>query len=181
MQAALIPHLEVDGWTITSAVDTSTKERGKDVVGTDDARTLWVSVKGYPLGTARTNAAAQARHWFSHGLFDMVLWHGEDRTRTLMLALPGFPTYRNLAERSEWLVHATPFTIAWLDELGGVRWHPPAPEDRAFPRQVIRRAARLVLLDRSLAPGPGPPRSGKPPREDVRSRCASRPVEGSVG
>ncbi len=110
------------GWTIRSAADTAAKTAGKDIVAERNGRTLWISVKGYPRGTQKTNPPTQARHWFSHAVFDLVRYRDESHSAELALGLPdGFATYQNLAERVRWLRSHLPFTIYWVRQSGEVR------------------------------------------------------------
>lgn len=122
VQDRLVTWLEGEGWTIRSAADTAAKSAGKDIIAERDGRTLWISVKGYPRRTERTNPATQARHWFSHAVFDLVLYRDESDTAELALGLPdGFVTYPNLAGRVAWLRSNLPFTIYWVNQSGEVR------------------------------------------------------------
>lgn len=71
---------------------------GKDIVAiAPSGQKLWISAKGYPVGTVKTNPRTQARHWFAHALFDLLLWHGEETSIAIGLALPEYQTYRSLA------------------------------------------------------------------------------------
>ena len=81
---------------------------------------LWVSAKGYPEGTLRTNPRTQARHWFAHALFDLVLWHGENPLVALALALPEQTTYRKLVNRSRWFLVEVDAQVFWVSEDGTV-------------------------------------------------------------
>lgn len=123
IQAALVTWLAKQGWTIRSAADTAAKTAGKDIIAERDGRAVWVSVKGFPRGTPRTNPSTQARHWFSHAVFDLVLYRDEDDSVDLALGLPdGFPTYQKLADRVAWLRSNLPCTIYWVSKSGAVRW-----------------------------------------------------------
>ena len=122
IQAALVTWLANQGWTIRSAADTAAKTAGKDIIAECDGRTLWISVKGYPRGTQKTNPPTQARHWFSHAVFDLVRYRDESDSAELALGLPdGYVTYQNLANHVTWLRSHLPFTIYWVGESGGVR------------------------------------------------------------
>jgi hypothetical protein len=122
VQNRLVTWLEQEGWTIRSAADTAAKSSGKDIIAERDGRTLWVSVKGYPRGTRKTNPSTQARHWFSHAVFDLVRYRDESDTAELALGLPaGYATYQNLADRITWLRSNLPITIYWVSESGAVR------------------------------------------------------------
>ena len=122
VQSALVTWLAQHGWEIRSTADTAAKSAGKDIIAERDSRMLWVSVKGYPRGTPKTNPSTQARHWFSHAVFDLVLYRNQSESAELALGLPGgFTTYQNLAGRVEWLRSHLPFTIYWVSESGAVR------------------------------------------------------------
>lgn len=120
VQSAVVAYLVRLGYTIERVADTAAKEAGKDVAARRDGRSLWVSVKGYPSGTARTSPSTQARHWFKDGLFDIIDWRGQDGDADLALALPDFPTYRGLAQRVAWLQPIARFTMLWVQEDGTV-------------------------------------------------------------
>ncbi len=121
VQSAVIQHLVLQGYRISSVADTASHQTGKDIVAAKNGRTLWVTVKGYPTGTEKTNASTQARHWFSHAVFDIVAWHGENPDADLALALPDYRTYRRLAERVRWLQPVARFAFLWVGKDGGVQ------------------------------------------------------------
>lgn len=121
VQDKLASHLRKLGYAIEFLADTATKQQGKDIVAVSPSgETLWVSVKGYPRGTERTNAGTQSRHWFAHALFDLILWRGQDASVSLALALPDQNTYRRLANRIDWFLSAARACIFWVDEHGTV-------------------------------------------------------------
>lgn len=120
VQSAVIQHLALQGYTIVSAADTASHQTGKDIVAAKDGRTLWVTVKGYPKGTERTNATLQAAHWFKDAVFDMVVWRGDNPAADLGLALPDYSRYRKLAERVRWLQAVARFSLLWVSEDGRV-------------------------------------------------------------
>lgn len=120
VQSAVVAYLVRLGYTIERVADTAAKEAGKDVAARRDGRPLWVSVKGYPTGTARTSPSTQARHWFKDALFDVVDWRGQEADVNLALGLPDFLTYRGLAQRVAWLQPIARFTMLWVQEDGTV-------------------------------------------------------------
>ena len=81
---------------------------------------LWVTVKGYPVGTESTPPDTQARHWFKDALYDIVDWHGGDSTIRLAIALPDFPIYRKMAEHVSWLQEVAQFEFIWVRRWGRV-------------------------------------------------------------
>ncbi len=93
-------------------------ERGKDVEAESDAGPIWVTVKGYPKGTAKTHPSTQAGHWFKKALFDIIVWRGDNLTAELALALPDFPRYRKLATRVAWFQWVARFSFMWVQEDG---------------------------------------------------------------
>lgn len=105
--------LQKEGWQV-HFVDTSSKQHGKDIEATNGERRLWVTVKGYPEGTGTTNPSTQARHWFSHAIFDIVQYRNQDHEVELAIGLPDFPTYRALAGKVEWLERSAPFRYFWV-------------------------------------------------------------------
>ena len=121
VQHAVVQFLTRSNYQIKAVADTATKQQGKDIVAlAADGSTLWVSAKGYPEGTIKTNPRTQARHWFAHALFDLVLWHGEEESAALALALPEQKTYRNLSYRSRWFLTALGARVFWVNEDGNV-------------------------------------------------------------
>jgi hypothetical protein len=99
VQATLVSHLQSEGWTLLSSANTSTKEAGVDVKALDvDGVEWWITVKGYPERKAgkTTNPSTQARHWFSHAMFDVVMYRTERPDVRIGVAVPGpFQTYES--------------------------------------------------------------------------------------
>lgn len=119
VQADVVLYLERLGYRISFVANTAIKQQGKDIIAfAPSGQTLWVSAKGYPAGTVKTNPRTQARHWFSHALFDLILWHGQDISVGLALALPDQATYRNLAARASWFLRDLNACIFWVSENG---------------------------------------------------------------
>lgn len=115
VQAFIVEDLQREGWQVRF-VDTASKQRGKDIEAIKDQRRLWVTVKGYPEGTGTTRPATQARHWFSHAIFDVIQYRSEDPDVELAVGLPDFPTYRALSNKVGWLEKASPFTYLWVPQ-----------------------------------------------------------------
>lgn len=115
-----VEHLKKRDYTIESMANTLTKERGKDIVAKGETGVLWVTVKGYPKGTSRTNPMLQAGHWFKDAFFDMALWRGECKDASLAIALPDFGRYRKLADRVQYAQDLLGFTFIWVNENGEV-------------------------------------------------------------
>lgn len=113
------------GWAVVSMVDTASREQGTDIVLERSGTRLWVTVKGLPVSTAKTQAYTQARHYFAGALLDVVLWRQEAEGHVqFAVALPVFPTYQRLAKRARWLQEAVPFDFLWIGEDGTVRQEP---------------------------------------------------------
>ncbi|MHB8926566.1 MAG: hypothetical protein ACYC9Q_02730 [Bacillota bacterium] len=121
VQAVLVRYLEQDGYRITHTADTASREAGKDIIAlTPEGRELWVSVKGFP--EPKPSATTQARHWFAHAIFDMVLYRDQNSEASLAIGLPGgFKSYAALAKKVEWFLKDMPVTLYWVHEDGTVK------------------------------------------------------------
>jgi hypothetical protein len=137
VQSLLVSWLAAEGYSIRCVADTASHASGKDIKAVSpDGRELWISVKGYPHGTASTNASTQARHWFASAVFDLALYADERQDVHLALGLPdSFRTYASLAARTTRLRQAMGFEITWVSETGQVRLEMTA-SDRCEP--VVR-------------------------------------------
>lgn len=121
VQSAVVDFLRQTGYQIKTVAHTASKQQGKDIIAiAPSGTTLWISAKGYPVGTIRTNPPTQARHWFAQALFDLILWRGEDSSVSLALALPQKETHRKLASRAGWFLATTRNCIYWVDRNGSV-------------------------------------------------------------
>lgn len=114
VQSYVIDDLKSQGYAITRSANTSTHETGKDIEASRDGEVLWVTVKGYPEGTAKTHPSTQAGHWFKQALFDVVAWRGESSTAMIVMALPDYDRYRTLAKKVAWLESAANFSYYWV-------------------------------------------------------------------
>jgi hypothetical protein len=122
VQDAIVAYLAAAGYQMMQVVNTATKETGVDVIARLDGHELWVTVKGYPNGTAKTNAGTQSRHWFSHAMFDVVRYRTKRPDIQIAVGLPdGFTSYLNLAPSVDWLRSSAPFHFIWVTEDGSVR------------------------------------------------------------
>lgn len=121
VQATLVGYLAGQGYSVMSVADTASRQRGKDIEAAKDGKPVWVSVKGYPRGTTKTNPTTQAGHWFKNAVFDILKYRGEDEEAGLGLALPDFSRYRTLAKRIAWLQPVAKFTYYWVQESGEVK------------------------------------------------------------
>ena len=69
-----------------------------------------------------TNPSTQARHWFSHAMFDVVPYRTARPDLMIGVGLPdGFKTYHGLQRKVALLHAATPFSYLWVAEDGTVR------------------------------------------------------------
>jgi len=121
VQATVVGYLAGQGYSVMSVADTASRQRGKDIEAVKDGKPVWVSVKGYPRGTEKTNPTTQASHWFKQAVFDILEYRGEDSSAELGLALPDFPRYRDLAARITWLQPLAKFTYYWVQDSGEVK------------------------------------------------------------
>jgi len=99
---------------------TASHQTGIDIIAEKDGKKLWISVKGYPQGTERTNASTQSRHWFKQAIFDIIEYRERDKEAFLAVAFPDFPSYRNLAKKITWLKSAAKFVYIWVKEDGSL-------------------------------------------------------------
>ncbi len=119
IQAVLASYLAKNEFRMMSIANTALRESGKDIEAiTPEGKTLWISVKGWPEKSQNT----QARHWFSQGIFNIILYRDESKDVELALAFPdGFPTYHNLTKRIKWFQELAKFKIFWISKEGLIR------------------------------------------------------------
>ncbi len=131
VQASLVTALAADGWRILSVSNTATKEHGIDVIASRNGQTVGVEVKGFPSrGYAdparagevkRTSPSTQAAHWYSQAVLAAMRLRGKEPAWRAVIALPGFPRYRDLyAETTESLA-AAQIEVWWVNETGTVQ------------------------------------------------------------
>jgi hypothetical protein len=121
VQASVVDHLVRHDWRILQVANTVGRAPGNDIEAQRNGVMLWVTVKGFPVRTPKTQPPTQARHWFAAAIFDVVLWR-QDAPRDVQfaIALPQFKTYETLAERTSWLKRETPFVYLWVSEASEV-------------------------------------------------------------
>jgi Holliday junction resolvase-like predicted endonuclease len=129
VQATVARFLVAEGWTIESAADTASRQRGIDLIARKGARRLAVEVKGYPgtvyargerAGQPKPTApTTQARHWFAQALLTAVLTGGSVE-QEIALAFPDMPRFRELIGRSEWALGCLGIRVLLVDESGRV-------------------------------------------------------------
>jgi hypothetical protein len=120
VQNQVIRFLSTQYFKILSSADTANHERGKDIIAEINGAILWVTVKGYPTGTDRTQPSTQAGHWFKDAVFDILRYRGESNVNKLGLALPDFPRYHSLAKKIAWIKPIANFVYFWVKEGGQV-------------------------------------------------------------
>ncbi|MEM2126554.1 MAG: hypothetical protein QXQ53_09185 [Candidatus Methanosuratincola sp.] len=120
IQSKVIQYLAAHGFYIRSVSDTASHQQGIDIVAEKDGKLLWVSVKGYPQGTDKTNASVQAGHWFKEAIFDIIEYRERDKNVSLAVALPDYPRYRSLAQKITWFKRAAKFNYFWVKEDGQI-------------------------------------------------------------
>lgn len=120
VQDAIVRHLVGQGYAIRRVSNTETREHGRDIEADKGSAPLWVTVKGWPQSTERTQPSTQAGHWFKDAIFDVIAWRGESAAAHLAMALPDFPRYRALAARVRWLQTAGGYAHYWVREDGTV-------------------------------------------------------------
>lgn len=120
VQSGVVAFLVAQGHSIHSVANTATHQQGIDIIAEKDGESLWISVKGYPRGTDKTNPTVQAGHWFKQVIFDMIEYRQRDQNVFLAVALPDFPRYRKLASKITWFQSAARFSYYWVSENGHV-------------------------------------------------------------
>jgi len=120
VQAKVVAYLVMQGYQITSQADTASHQQGIDITAERNGFMLWVSVKGYPRGTDKTNPSLQAAHWFKQVVFDMIEYRERDKEVSLAVALPDFPRYHSLAKKISWFKPVANFCYFWVKENGEV-------------------------------------------------------------
>ncbi|MBI4340147.1 MAG: hypothetical protein HY680_09385 [Chloroflexi bacterium] len=118
---AIASYLQSQGYQIL--VQNKGHKQGKDIVARKNEQELWITVKGYPKGTEKTNPQTQATHYFKDAIFDVVAWKNESSTTKVAVALPNRPVYRSLASKTKWLQVQANFKFLWFDnQTGRVNW-----------------------------------------------------------
>ncbi len=116
VQSRVIIYLATLSYCIRSVADTASHQQGIDIVAEKNDKSLWITVKGYPQGTEKTNPSVQATHWFKHAVFDIVEYRERDKSVLLAVALPDYPRYHTLAQRIIWLKPAANFIYYWVKQ-----------------------------------------------------------------
>ncbi|KAA3663840.1 MAG: hypothetical protein DWQ04_08745 [Chloroflexi bacterium] len=107
----IVIFLQATGWTIEQVADTKKFEAGDDIRASRKGETLIIEVKGYPAavylqgkkkGQPKPNATrkAQISRWFGALLLTAILRQSDNPKAVVGLALPNFPEYKLLIERT---------------------------------------------------------------------------------
>ncbi|QIG44474.1 hypothetical protein G5V58_18305 [Nocardioides anomalus] len=130
VQASLVTALAADGWRILSVANTTTKERGIDVIASGDGRTAGVEVKGFPSRNyadparagevKRTSPSTQAGHWYSQAVLAAMRLRGREPQWSSVIALPDFARYRDLYQETAGSLSAAQIEVWWVSEAGTV-------------------------------------------------------------
>lgn len=130
VQAAVVTALASAGWRILAVANTSTKERGVDVIAELDGRIVGVEVKGFPSrgyadprrsGEAkRTSPSTQAGHWFAQAVLAAMRLRGKEPGWGSVIALPDFPRYCDLYAETAGSLVAARIEVWWVHSDGTV-------------------------------------------------------------
>lgn len=120
IQSKIVNYLMTQNYRICSVADTATHQQGIDIIAEQNGKNLWVSVKGYPKGTDKTNPSSQAVHWFKHAIFDIIQYREKDKNVLLAVALPDYPRYHTLTKKISWFKPVAKFSYFWVKENGEV-------------------------------------------------------------
>lgn len=131
VQAQVVNHLVADGWTIKSAANTASRQRGIDVVALKGDRRLAIEVKGFPSTVyargenagqpKRTKPNLQARHWLAEALLAGMLIADAAEHTEVAVAFPDVPRYRDLLRRTRRAIERLGFRVLLCEETGGLR------------------------------------------------------------
>jgi hypothetical protein len=129
--ASVVQYLKQESWTIESVADTENRERGADIRARRGGELLIVEAKGYPLKVyARgenkgqpkpTKPGVQARHWYSQVLFDAILRQSEYPSASVTIALPSFPVFTNLIDRTHQALRRLNIGVYLVHESGLIK------------------------------------------------------------
>jgi len=120
VQQRIVDYLKSNGFSIIFVADTSTRQRGVDIVSKKGKEELWITVKGYPTGTKKTNPSTQASHWFKQAIFDVIDYRNQSDSLSLGIGLPNFPRYQSMTKKTSWIKSCSGFHFYWVDENGDV-------------------------------------------------------------
>lgn len=127
---SVVRYLKAEGWKVEHVSDTASKEQGDDIRATREGRTLRVEMKGWPTeGYAnksragekkRTRPTTQAPHWYSQALLHVIGDLGKHPADLVAIALPDWPTFRRLVDRTETSLKRLGVALLFVDTSGKV-------------------------------------------------------------
>lgn len=120
VQNQIVNHLTEQDYEICSTAHTASKQHGIDIIAEKEGKPLWVTVKGFPRKTTKTQSSTQVPHWFSSGIFDVLKYRGEKSEVDIAFGLPDHDRYRNLARKISWLKPIAKFSYFWVKESGEI-------------------------------------------------------------
>lgn len=120
VQSKVVGELVRRGYEIAAVAHTASRQRGKDIIAVREGTPVWITVKGYPIGTTNTHPSTQAGHWFKQAVFDIIQYREESPSAELGLALPDYRRYRQLASTVSWLKNAARFSYIWVNKDGEI-------------------------------------------------------------
>lgn len=96
-----------------------------------DHQTVAVEVKGFPSRRyadqarageqKRTQPSTQARHWYAQAVLSAMLTRSRQPEARSVIALPDFPTYRDLYARTAESLRRCDIDLWWVTEDTAVR------------------------------------------------------------
>jgi hypothetical protein len=130
VQARVARFLISDGWTIVAAADTTSRQRGIDLIATKGTQRLAVEVKGFPgkvyargerAGQPKPTAPTlQARHWLAEALLSALLAGGTRDYTQVAIAFPNMPRYRDLIAKIQYAIERLGLRVLLTDEDGQI-------------------------------------------------------------
>jgi len=142
VQAAVVTHLATNGWQILAVADTATKAPGIDILARRGETTVGVEVKGFPSRkyadparaheTKPTQPSTQARVWYASALLSALRLRTRHPDYLSVIALPDFPTYRNLYADTSSSLDSCQVQVWWVTQGGDVvvQTAPQAPAEQ---------------------------------------------------
>lgn len=123
-------YLQQEDYEIQQVANTETRERGVDIKAKKGEETLIVEVKGYPSmfyqrgkqkGLPKpTKPNTQAKNYFSGILLSAILQHAQNPTATIAIALPDFPVYLSLLDKTSFALKKLGITVFIVSKSGSI-------------------------------------------------------------
>jgi len=120
VQAQIVNFLTFENYLLRSVVNTASRQKGVDIIAEKDEKEIWISVKGFPKVTQRTNPSTQAAHWFKDAIFDVVKYRNQNSSLRIGVGLPIFDRYKSLSNNVSWFKEVSGFNFFWVSEAGKV-------------------------------------------------------------